>query len=312
MRFFDRLVSTLLAATFFLPMLPGQASPGVTGEVSRHKTPAAAEVAQSGYGVPVISGVDLQNGTSTFRPGDTVNVVLNGTSGGTAAFDITGVRNGIPMREVARGRYTGSMAVQHGMQVTNARLIGHLTVQGSSVSLVANGALTIGTPYVAPAYGPGPSYQQYPTDTYPIERYPTSQQYPYPQYPYSQHPTYPQQYPYQQPSATYAPGPIFVNVSSPVAGQPVGNDFTVAGNTVPYARLIITASQPGAPILGFIKIGKQVARTGGVADANGYFAIPVHLNSRNGRNNINLKVVATDRQTSASRQVEFNIATGGF
>lgn len=295
-----------LLAAFALSFAPAVAAPGYDGR--------PVEVAQSdrSRGAPVVTGMAFLNGKTSFLPGETVRVVLNGTPGGRAWFAISGVTNQIPMTEVASGRYEGSFMVQEGMQATNGRLEGGLALRGRSVQYVERGGVDIGyqpgtgtPPYSTGPYSTGP----YSTGPYSTGPYSTG---PYSTGPYSSGPYYP--------GTGYGPGQLYVNVTSPMSGQMVPPDFTVTGQTVPGAQVHVTARLT-RNIAGVINVGTETARGAGMAGANGFFAIPMHLGGRGnvlgsvvtgGVGNIELKVVATDPRTSASREVQFNIATGGY
>ncbi len=206
----------------------------------------------------------------TAVPGQTVIVLMRGTPGGTATFDLHRVQNRIPMTEVQSGRYQGSFVVPN-LGERTLHVHAHLTINGRTASEDAHVALatayTPGYPYGPTGYNPG--------------------------YPYGQQ------------------GQVYIRVTAPVPGQAIGNDFTVTGNTLPYAQVQVTARLQQQLVPGWINIGTQQQSASGVADAYGNFAIPVHFNSPSlgsGRN-VNLKVVATDPRTAATREVEYNIAT---
>jgi hypothetical protein len=88
---------------------------------------------------------------------------------------------------------------------------------------------------------------------------------------------------------------MFVSVTSPMPLQEVGNDLTVTGTTLPNANVTITCD-------------KSDKAFSGVADATGFFAIPVHLEGHHRLHHMH--IVAADPSGSASRTVQFNIATG--
>lgn len=255
--------------------------------------PAPVQVAQNYHhrAQPVITGMAFLNGKTSFQPGETIRVVLNGTPGGVATFEITGVQSGIPMREVASGRYEGRLRVQNGMQASNAQLMGRLDIGGRVVTYTERGGVDI-------AMGqPG-----YPNNGY------------NPNYPNGYNPNYPNGYNPNYPSN----GQVFVNVMSPQAGQPVSRSFMVTGQTVPGARVDIVASMQKQLIPGIINLGSERATGSGIADGRGYFQVPVTFNNGSrpiiggNSSNINMKVVATDPRTNASREVEYNLATGNW
>jgi hypothetical protein len=278
MRLFSLLAGLALTCA---PALPVHAAPAPGQPVQ------VAQNYHSRWARPTISGMAFLNGKTSFGPGETINVVLNGTPGGRASFTIRGLQANVPMREVARGRYEGSLTVPSNIPtINNTKLVGQLTIGGQTARKVAAGGVTIAGLSNGTAY-PYPSNGYYPPSGY-------------------------------YPANGYANGQLFVNVMSPQAGQPVGPNFMVTGQTVPGAQVAITAKMQRSLIPGLINIGSQTANASGVADPNGYFQIPVNLGSNGtiigGRasGNIDLKVVATDPRTNASRQVEYTIATGGY
>lgn len=68
----------------------------------------------------------VHSARSPLREGDRLVVSFNGDSGGQASFDLMGIANGIPMREVSNGRYEGDMVVRQGMNVEKATLVARL------------------------------------------------------------------------------------------------------------------------------------------------------------------------------------------
>ncbi|MGH2437558.1 MAG: hypothetical protein ACRDFA_11250, partial [bacterium] len=79
------------------------------------------------------------NAARALRTGETVTVTLRGTPGGTATFDIFGIRSGIPMREVSAGVYQGTYTVRPGDNVATAAIFAHLRVGTSEAPLVQAG-----------------------------------------------------------------------------------------------------------------------------------------------------------------------------
>jgi hypothetical protein len=74
------------------------------------------------------------------REGDTVNVTVRGTAGGTAHFDIGPYVTNQPMQESAPGVYTGSYVVKRGVNFSNAPVFGHLNANGMDVPPVESTA----------------------------------------------------------------------------------------------------------------------------------------------------------------------------
>lgn len=76
----------------------------------------------------------IHNGRSALNIGDRLVVTMTGDPGGQASFDILGVVDSVPMREVFPGRYEGEITVNSGMQVNNGTLVGHLRLNGRESS----------------------------------------------------------------------------------------------------------------------------------------------------------------------------------
>jgi len=97
-------------------------------------------------GAPRIDGI-THNGFGILMPGDTLSVVLNGSSGGVATFDISTVVKGVPMQETSQGVYQGHYTIQQNETrvVPFASVAGHLALYGRSATLVAMKAVSIGT-----------------------------------------------------------------------------------------------------------------------------------------------------------------------
>jgi len=104
--------------------------------------------------VPPSSTVDItsftQNANGWLRAGSTLEVVMEGTSGGVAAFEIPGVVDGIAMRQVSAGRYVGRWTVPAGqdMAVTDGTVIGQLRMGNTQRLIQAGNPVSIDT--VAP------------------------------------------------------------------------------------------------------------------------------------------------------------------
>lgn len=74
--------------------------------------------------------------------GDTLNVVLIGIPGGSATFDVLGIRSAIPMTETSPGRYEGSLYVGNDIQWSQGSVVGHLMVNGEQASKSASSVVT--------------------------------------------------------------------------------------------------------------------------------------------------------------------------
>jgi hypothetical protein len=79
------------------------------------------------------------NAGRPLRAGETLTVTLRGSPGGTATFDIFGVRSGIQMREISPGVYQGTYTVRPGDNVANAAIFAHLRLGTTEAPLVQAG-----------------------------------------------------------------------------------------------------------------------------------------------------------------------------
>lgn len=259
-----------LCRTFFLTVL--------SALVLLAPLPSAHAQGYNYFRTPAIISLNVVNAVSVFAPGTVLHVEMLGTPGALATFDVGGVQHGIPMAEVSPGRYEGSLAIAPGMWVNDARIVGHLRMNGMATRLATDSGITIG-------YAP-------PSDIYSATR--------------TERTTVTTSVP------DVSVRPIYVNVTYPAAGQRVSRDFVVTGTTVPFASLRIVAhNRPMGGPEGSL-FGTQTVSVSGMADQMGRFALPVHLTD--GFINelgVDLRVRAIDTVTASSRQVEFNIATGG-
>jgi len=91
-----------------------------------------------------------QNANGWLRAGSTLQVVMEGTSGGAATFEIPGVVDRVAMREVSPGRYVGSWTVPAGkdLAVSGGKVIGQLSIGGTQRLIQAGDPVSIDT--VAP------------------------------------------------------------------------------------------------------------------------------------------------------------------
>jgi hypothetical protein len=92
---------------------------------------------------PAIDAIVL-NTHNALRPGDTLIVTATGTPGATATFDLTGVENGIPMREISAGRYEGRVTVSSGWRQGSTPLLVSFVKDGLTAVRQAPLAVTIG------------------------------------------------------------------------------------------------------------------------------------------------------------------------
>jgi hypothetical protein len=68
------------------------------------------------------------------RAGDTVNVTLDGTAGGSASFDIGSYVTNLSMTERTAGSYDGSYHLPAGANFTDVPIIGHLRAGGADAA----------------------------------------------------------------------------------------------------------------------------------------------------------------------------------
>ncbi|TAM58864.1 copper amine oxidase N-terminal domain-containing protein [bacterium] len=70
--------------------------------------------------------------THPLRAGQTLNVTLTGSPGGTATFDLGPIVRGLPMTESSPGHYRGSLPIGEGMNLTDVSVFGELVVNGAA------------------------------------------------------------------------------------------------------------------------------------------------------------------------------------
>ena len=92
--------------------------------------------------LPQLSNL-VHNARRPLNPGDRLVVSVNGDSGGQASFDLLGVVNGVPMREVSNGKYEGEYLVQQGTQVQSGTLVVRLRKGGQEGVLESARAVSI-------------------------------------------------------------------------------------------------------------------------------------------------------------------------
>jgi hypothetical protein len=228
---------------------------------------------------PVVERMYLMNSDGWLNPGDRLHVVLLGTPGGYATFDV-GLAAMAVMTELRPGRYEGTLDIVPGMEASAEVLRGHLTVETQTRDARLSTPITLGHGYpgepsvalVSPrtallAEGPTPS----PSGAEGLAGPPTL------------------------PSP--AAGRMFVDLQAPFPGEAVSSVFAVTGQTVPYAAVDVAA----------LRDGVVLASARGEADASGWFTIPLHLSSAGP---LQLQVVASNPTSTAARRIEYPIATG--
>ena len=113
-------------------------TPGRQGEMPTPEASAASTSAESLR----ISGV-TDNADHPFKVGQTVNVTMEGTPGGTATFDLSNVILGTSMRETRPGHYEGSYVVQVGTNLVDAPILITLAKGGRTANAVGPDPLNI-------------------------------------------------------------------------------------------------------------------------------------------------------------------------
>ncbi len=77
------------------------------------------------------------------KKGDDLTVVLKGTPGGKAYFDITNFKSSLPMTEIQSGVYQGTYRILAGDNVSDSYLLGHLSKAGKEAPIFQTGPITI-------------------------------------------------------------------------------------------------------------------------------------------------------------------------
>lgn len=114
------------------------------------QTQRVIEVAARAATQPPAPGLTISaithDARDALRAGEVLTVVLRGTAGGEATFDIFGVVSDVPLREVSSGTYRGTYVVRQGDNVLNGAIFGHLRVGRRDATIAqADTAVTIDT-----------------------------------------------------------------------------------------------------------------------------------------------------------------------
>jgi hypothetical protein len=96
---------------------------------------AMAGTPQPATGGPAITAFKV-DATSALRAGDRFNVMLTGSPGGKASFDIGSYVEGIPMREDPPGTYRAEYTIGRDVNFGQVALYGHLDVNGTQAPRV--------------------------------------------------------------------------------------------------------------------------------------------------------------------------------
>jgi len=177
----------------------------------------AGNTIQKQWNFNVQPGGTIQSVThNAYRPlvaGETLTVTMIGDPNGTAVFDIGSYRTGIAMNQISSGNYRGSYLVQSGDNITNAYIVGRLTLSGqSAVALSSTTSVSLGVG---------------------------------------------------------SNGSLDLQITSPQAGQSVGNQFTIAGRASPYSTVSLSVKISASSFLNF---GVNLLDTQVQADESGNFS----------------------------------------
>jgi len=93
------------------------------------------------------------------RQGDSFSILMKGTPGGEASYDIGAYFTGLPLREVSPGTYSARYTIPRGANFTWAPIFGHLTVRGTearraqSTAEISASSVPPGVDDIAPEQG---------------------------------------------------------------------------------------------------------------------------------------------------------------
>jgi copper amine oxidase-like protein len=91
---------------------------------------------------PKISQV-FHNATTALNPGQNIDVILYGDSGGVATFEILGATQNISLPEVSPGKYQTRWTIPNGLSVNEGVLLAHLTKNGMETATEAKRPITV-------------------------------------------------------------------------------------------------------------------------------------------------------------------------
>jgi len=100
--------------------------------------------AQGSGGAAQIKGI-RDNAASAFRAGAVLNIAADGTPGSSAAFDLSDVIAGLPMRETRAGHYEGQYIVTVGTNLVDAPILVRLSHGGETAVAESPNLLNIVT-----------------------------------------------------------------------------------------------------------------------------------------------------------------------
>jgi hypothetical protein len=111
-------------------------------------TVAGDSTSNIGTPAPVVNSAPLRissvnhNGRKA-KPGDRVLISVDGDPGSQASFDLVGVTNNIPMREIRSGRYEGEWIVRSDISVQQIPIVAHLVKGNQTATLESRRPLAI-------------------------------------------------------------------------------------------------------------------------------------------------------------------------
>jgi len=260
--------------------------------------------------------IDTISHNDNLNAGDTLTVVIIGTPGGVATFDVLGLSSSIPAPELSPGHYEGHLFVGNEVNWSRGSVLGHLVLNGVETTMQSNHGVTF-TGLHRSAVSVHRVQTTYVTSVYPdrLRIYPTGSIYNgvY-RWGYTSEdpfdPTYAYGYPFRNPfiggvAYSYPTTPMFVHVLSPTSGSALNGDFTVRGVTLPYST--VTVQTTLRRLVTPNDVESHVWTFKGVADGAGNFAIPMAAFPPGSR--LDMRVVAEDPAGNVSRAAAFDIAT---
>lgn len=94
---------------------------------------------------PAVTSITV-NADDWVRGANDVEIVLTGTPGAQASFEIVGVTNGrVAMRETSSGRYVGTWRPRAGDNMTGATVLGYISLNGQERIIQASNRLSLDT-----------------------------------------------------------------------------------------------------------------------------------------------------------------------
>lgn len=288
---------------------------------------------------PEIDSIILSQ--TSLRLGDTLRVIATGDAGASASFDIMGVRTGVPMTEVSPGRYEGNLTIASGMNASNSTVVVHLTKNGledieqasttvsfegtaeliTSVDVQPNAPFQLNQQVQVLAYGQAGGYAtmnvggrigipmtEISPGTY-RGTFVTAQQDANSQVTVNLRTNDGRTDTHvAQETISFTGGAVYLNITSPSSGSTTDGNFTLTGQTVPYATVEATVTRSQELIPGIIGIGGDSIRRSVQADANGNFSLAINASSLGGNaDDLDVSVVARDQYGNTSQAYELEL-----